>query len=72
MEKKKLTYRHFFFCRRIPNVGHGILGYQDSLASFYLSVCDVSSFFYIFDWTELFSNNLEQNSPIMDMDSNNK
>jgi PhoPQ-activated pathogenicity-related protein len=28
------------FLRRIPNVGHGISGYDESLQSFYLSVCD--------------------------------
>jgi hypothetical protein len=38
-EKKKDT---IFFSRRVPNVNHSILGYQDSLESFYISACDVS------------------------------
>jgi hypothetical protein len=32
----------FLLNRRIPNTGHNIGGYEDSLASFYLSIADVS------------------------------
>jgi len=32
----------FSSVRRIPNVGHNIQGYQDSLASFYMTICDVN------------------------------
>jgi hypothetical protein len=43
-----------FFSRRIPNMAHGLSGYQDSLISFYLSVCDVSRYFLLlFKWNIL-------------------
>jgi hypothetical protein len=33
--------------RRIPNTGHNIQGYEESLASFYLSVADVSKEYFL-------------------------
>jgi hypothetical protein len=41
-------------CRRIPNTGHLIKGYEESLSSFYLSVADVSKSYFM-----LLSNNLQ-------------
>ncbi len=35
-------------CRRIPNTGHSIRGYEDSLSSFYMSVADVSRYYFRF------------------------
>jgi hypothetical protein len=47
MSIRRKTKPIHFFSRRIPNIGHGITGYQDSLASFYLSVCAVSRDFLL-------------------------
>ncbi len=45
-EPKKVRHVKVFL-RRIPNVGHAISGYLDSLQSFYLSVSDVSQYFML-------------------------
>jgi hypothetical protein len=45
----------YFECRRIPNTGHGVTGYEESLASFYLTVVDVSKYYQesLFDYASL-------------------
>jgi hypothetical protein len=35
------------FLRRIPNVGHALTGFEESLGSFYRSVSDVSRYFML-------------------------
>jgi hypothetical protein len=61
----------YFVSRRIPNIGHGLTGYEDSLASFYLSICTVSRYFYRwFQWNIL--QNVEFKSFFVDLGSNGK
>ena len=59
--------------RRIPNVGHLIYGFEASMESFYLSICDVNKLLsYLFTRLEIFENNLECHASIMGMGTNDE